>query len=405
MQGAQSGGDAAMMQLLPVMVNTYIDVLSKQLDRALIFAGLEPNGLHLSALVTFQPDTVLAKAFAAAKPSGKPLLSGLPGGTFVLAAGSEQTGQEYTQQLMDLFVKPYLDAMRASGSEALVAQADQQAKMTEVRIQLTKMQKATQIGAYLLPRGENGTLGVVVSGQFSDTAKAYALVKQNIKTQVDSAAAQQPKFKAFLEAVTYTEEAETVDGAKVHTLLADLTLLPKLLEVPEEKAAEAIKVVKVLLGSDGLKARIAVTDKSIIATLGGGEAFLKEALVAAKAGKAPLATQPAVVKVMDRLPKDRVAVFMVSAENLAQVVDRIAKAVGEAGLPFKAGQTSAPIAAAMVGDPLGLHVTLYVPTDLAVSAKGMYNQTQMQQRSAQPRGGASTQQPVEAPATAPSPEF
>jgi hypothetical protein len=404
MQGAQTGGDAAMMQLFPVLVNAYIDIMSKQLDRALIFAGLEPNGLHLSALVTFQPDTVLAKVFAAAKPSGRPLLAGLPDGAFVLAAGSEQTGQEYTQQLMDLFMKPYLDAMRASGIEALVAKVDQQVKLGEVRVQLTKLQKASQMGAYVLPKGENGVLGVVAASQFSDAAKAYELIKQNIKAQVDDAAAQQPKVKSFLEAVTYTEDAETIGGAKVHTLLADLTLLPKLLEVPEDKAAQAIKVIKMLFGSDGLKARIAVTDKSIVATLGGGDTFLKEALTAAKSAKAPLATQPAVAKVMDRLPKDRVSVFMVSAENLVQVVDKIAKAVGEDGLPFKAGQTSAPLAAAMIGDPLGLHVTLYVPTDLAVSVKGMYNQTQMQQKGAQPRGEAAPQSSG-APATAPAPEF
>ena len=305
---------------------------------------------------------------------------------------------------MDLFTKPYMDALRASDNPALAAQADQQAKMAEVRVQLSKMQKATQFAAYVLPKGEKGTLGVVAAGQFTDAAKAYDLIKQNIKTQVDSTAAQQPKFKAFLETVTYTEEAETVDGVKVHTLLADMTQLPKAMDVPEDKAAEAIKAIKVLFGSDGLKVRIAVTDKSITATLGGGQALLKDALATAKANKAPLATQPAVVKVMDRLPKDRVGVLMVSAENLMQVVDTVAKAMGEDGLPFKVGETSAPAVAAMIGDPLGLHVTLYVPTELAVSVKSMYNQAQMQQRGAQPRRGAATQ-PAEAPAAEPSPEF
>ena len=59
MQGAQAqtGADAAAAPMMAAAVNSYIDIFSKQLDRALVFAKLEPNGLHLSALVTFQPDT------------------------------------------------------------------------------------------------------------------------------------------------------------------------------------------------------------------------------------------------------------------------------------------------------------------------------------------------------------
>lgn len=398
-QGAQAGagtGPALMM-----MGSSYIDVLSKQVDKLLIFLDLEPNGLHLSALATFQPNTLLGKVFAAAKPSGKPLLAGLPGGTFIVAAAQEQTGTEFAQQLADMFLKPYLDAMRASGQPAMAAAASQQAELTSVRIQLAKLQKTVQMAAYALPKGEEGSLAIVLTGQFTDTAKAYELIKQNVNSEVQSAGEQQPKVKDFLQAVTYTEAAETVEGVKVHTLLVDLTQLPKLLDVPENKANEAIKVIKVLFGSDGLKVRIAVGEKNIIATLGGGETFLKDALAAAKSGKAPLATQPAVVKVSERLPKDRVSVMYISAENLLRVVDRVSKAVGEPGLPFQAGETSAPLVLAVIGDPLGLHVTLYVPTELAVSVRGMINQAQMQQQRSQELRGQTTE-----PKTAePAPEF
>jgi hypothetical protein len=384
---------------MATMVSTYIDILTKQLDKVLVFATLEPGGLHLSGLVAFQPDTLLAKVFAAAKPSGRPLLAGLPGGTFVLVAASEQTGQEYAKPLADLFMKPYMDAMRASKNPALVAAAEQQEKMLDARIQLAKLQQAGQAGLYMLPKSNEALLGLLVVGRFTDTAKAYDLIKQNIKSQVDLISQQQPKVKEFLELVTYTPEIETVDGAKVDTLLLDMTKLPKLLSVPEEQVAEVVKAVKVLLGPDGLKVRIAVTDKNITATLGGGQAFLKEALAAAKGGKAPLATQPAVTKVTDRLPKDRLGVVYLSVENLLQVVDRVAKTVADEGLPFPVGPTSAPLAAALISDPLGLHGTLYVPTELAVSIKGMVMQSMMQQRAATSTRPAGKTEP------APAPEF
>ena len=405
-QGAegQGGAGAAAGPTMAMAASSYIDVLSKQIDKLLVFADLEPNGLHLSALMTFQPETLLAKVWAAAKPSGKPLLAGLPGEAFVLVASQEQWGQEYVQQLAELFAKPYMDALRASGNPALAAQAEQQAKVLDARIQLAKLQQAGQVGVYQLPKGQEGTLAIVAAGQFSDTAKAYDLIKQNVKSQVDFLAASQPKAKDFLAAVTYTSEAETVDGAKVDTLLLDLTRLPKLMNAPEHESEQFFKVVRTLFGSDGVKVRIAVTEKHILATIGGGDAFLKNALAAAKGGKPVLATQPAITKVSERLPKDRMGVLYISAENLLQVVDRVGKAIADQGVPFQVGETSAPVAAAMVSDPLGMHVTLYVPTDLAVSIKGMYTQSMMQQRQGGRRGGPSSQPAGETEPT-PKPEF
>jgi hypothetical protein len=397
-QGEQGPGAAA-GPAMATMLSTYIDILTKQLDKALLFASLAPDGLHVSGLVTFQPDTLLAKVFAAAKPSGAPLLAGLPGGTFVLAAGSEQTGQQYAKPLADLFAKPYLEAMRESGNPALMAAATQQAKTMDVRIELAKLQQAGQAGLYVLPKTQEATVGLLLVGQFSDAAKAYDLIKQIVKSQIDLTAEQQPKVKEFLDLVTYTPDVETVEGAKVDTLLVDMTKLPEVLSVPEDKVAEAMKAVKVLLGPDGLKARIAVTDRDIMLTLGGGQAFLKEALLSGKAGKAPLATQPAVTKVNDYLPRERLGVLYLSVENLLHVVDRIGKAVADEGLPFQVGPTSSPLVAALISDPLGLHGTLYVPTELAVSIKGMVMQSMMQQRAA-----ASTR-PAPKPEPAPAPEF
>ncbi len=143
---AQASSGAPNGPMMAATVNSYINVFSKQLDKALIFAGLEPNGLHLSALVSFQSEALLAKVFAAAKPSGKPLLAGLPAGDYIVAAASETTNQDFAQPLMDMFYKPYLDAMRASGNPAMAARADLTAKLGTVRVQLAKLQRSSQTG-------------------------------------------------------------------------------------------------------------------------------------------------------------------------------------------------------------------------------------------------------------------
>ncbi len=377
----------------------YVDVVTEQVDQLLVWLDLDATGLDLSALVTFQPDTVLQKAFAAAKPSGKPLLAALPGGSYVIVGGQERTGKQYTREVTDLFTRPYLQAMKTSGEPAMVAAAKHQEKVQDLQIQINELQQSGHFGLYQLPKADEAAVGAVLVGQFTDAAKAYDLIKTLVKSQVDFAAEQDPKAKEFSEAATYTEGVETVDGAKVNTLLVDLSQLPKVAQMPEQQAQQLVEVLKALLGTEALKARIVVREKDIVVTVGGGEPFLKNALAAAKATKAPLTTQPALDKVMSHLPKDRIVAFYLSAENGLQVADVIAKAMGQPGVPVQPGQTSAPLAAAMVYDPLGMHVTLYVPIDLMVNIKGMVNQGMMQQQQS-PRPGQPGQ-----PAPMPQPEF
>ncbi len=138
-------------------------------------------------------------------------------------------------------------------------------------------------------------------------------------------------------------------------------------------------------------------EKEIVATLGGGQAFLKEVLAAR--AKGALDTDPTIVKVAGRLPKDRVGVAFVSAENALRIVDRVTKALGEDGIPFPLAATSLPAAGALLSDSLGLHATIYVPMELAVSIKNLYNQAQQQKMG----GPGAASRPATAPA--PKPEF
>lgn len=391
----------------------YFDILSKQVDKLVVLGDLQGQGLLLSALVTFQPDTVLAKALAALEPAEGSLLAGLPDGTFVVAGGGIQTGKQYSRQIAELFSKPVIESMRGSGSPALQAAATQQAKMMDIQLQLEKLQQSSSFAAYMQPKGAEGSLTMVVSGRYTDAAKAYELVQQLVKMQVQSMLAQAPTPDAqrVLEAVTYTPDAETVNGAKVHTLLVDMTKLADVADLGEDDMQTFMSVLKTLFGTEGLTIRVAVTDKDIVATIGGGKEFLAKALAAAKANAAPLAKAPAIAKVDDRLPENRVFVSYLSVENILTVVNEVAIATGEGPLPFDPGTTSAPVAVAMLADPVGLHMAAYVPTELIVSIKNKAMQAQSPQRRPGMRPAPATQPQEDeeeepAPAEpAPSPEF
>ncbi len=225
-QAAKAQGGAASTQPEPdvaAMTQQYYEILTKQVDRLAVLGSLDSTGLTLSGLVTFQPDTLLYKVFAAIKPTGTPLLAGLPDGNYVLAAGGVKTSQKYVKDLAELFTKPWLDAMKASGNPKLVKTAEEQAKIVDMRVQLDQMRRSGHLGVYLLPAAEDGLLTAGLSAEVTDGPKAYALVKKITKAQFDAMSVEQPKVKDFLAAVAYTPDAETVDSMKVDTLLIDVT--------------------------------------------------------------------------------------------------------------------------------------------------------------------------------------
>ncbi len=170
----------------------------------------------------------------------------------------------------------------------------------------------------------------------------------------------------------------------------------------KDDAEQLVKVIKTLLGTEGVTLRIAVGPKDIMVSLGGGTAELKKVIAAAKAAGAPLAKAPSIAKVADRLPKTRVGVIYLSVENALNAGSKVATALGQKPLPFEPGKTSAPVAGMLVADPVGLHVGLYVPTELMVSIRGMVNQSMRQGGPAAP-----TTRPVEGtePQSEPQPEF
>ena len=406
-QGAQAqAGTAGATPDFAAIGSAYFDILSKQVDRLVVLGNLDSDGLMLSALVTFQPDTLLNEVFAATKPTDQVLLAGLPEGQFVLAAGQVQTTHENVRELAELFGKPMLEALKGSASPVMAAAAERQERIMNLRIQLAQMQESSAIGIYLQPKGgENGLVTVTARGRFQDAAKAYDLIRQVVQAQVEAVVAQQPKAKALIEATTYTPEAETSDSAKVHVLLLDVTKLRDAMPDTSPKEAEKlIRLVKTLFGTEGVTLRAAVAEKQIVATLGGGTEALKKAMATAKSNAAPLARQPGIVKVQGRLPKNRVSEFYLSGENALTAVSEVAKAMGEDPLPFQPGETSVPLAGMLLADPAGLHVALYVPTELMVNVRNMVNEAQMRERQQKSRPGGPTTRPATPPAE-PGPEF
>jgi len=386
---------AAFNQL--ALVPTYLNILAAQLNDFALTAELSDKGLNLSALLGFQPDGLFAKVFASAKPTEEPLLTGLPAGQVILAMGQQRFGQEYARQMVELFTQPMIKMLKESGNPELAALAEKQIRSIDLQVQMAELQGNTSWGLYRLGGSQEGLLAAAVVTASKDPAKLWEVLKQYVSEQMSLTVAQQPQLKPLLDAAVLTPDAETVGEVKVHNLLLDVTRMIEQADMSQPEAAMMVSVIKMLFGTDGLKIRIAVTDKNVVATLGGGTEFMAQVLATAKTGASPLSKVPAIANAAARLPKKRVAETYFAVDSLLRVIVDVAKQFAGSEPPFKVPTIDVALAASFSSDRNGLRSDLHVPIEVAMAVKDMILEAIARQMSQPTEPGQAQPTPMPAP--------
>jgi len=380
-----------------------LENLASQFRYIALAADLNDRGLNITGIAVCTPGSLFAKLASACTPTDKSLLSGLPAGQYIFALGALKCGQEYAKQLCETFMKPATEQMEALAKSLATSNPEQaqmfeemaraQKRMFELIEQLAPMQRTASLAIYKRP--EAGALSVIGIAGFTDAAKAWSLVKELVSVEVELLEAvpserERADVKKFLECVTYTPAAETIDDAKVDTLLLDVTALIEKFAVPEADAASLISAVKAMFGTEGLKIRFAVTDRHIVATLGGGAEVIKQVLELLKKGASPLDSNASVVAGRKRLPAKRIAEMYFSVDNLLAAVNAISQQMTGAPLPLKFKPAGIPLAMSCSTGEGTYRIDVHVPVELAVEVKNAVMSAMM---------------PPQPPAAVPTPEF
>jgi len=351
---AQMGMGGPMSGLMKIYMPWYRQVLS-QVDSATITGQFVPTGVLLKELVTFAPESELAKLMAVYKPSGK-LLDKLPDLPYIFAAGSEYTGGD---EFEHKFIADMMDALLATEGLAEVPE-DTKAKAKQLSTDFYDQLTGMQFVGGGAPEG-SGVFGLACVMKCKDAEALKAILTEAV-----------PLKETFLKALFAEEDADGLGGlsltyvkdyGSIGEIAVDTVNIthPELLELSEDERAEMTQI----FGEDSLRIRIAAADaQTVVVTFGGAEAFMAEAIKTTQAGGTILQAE-GTAEAMQYMPKDSVSLMFFNAGNLFDViVNGMQTMAPEAGpLPF-ALTTKTPIAAAVAVHGNEAEIAAYVPSRL-----------------------------------------
>jgi hypothetical protein len=345
----------AMMSIYGSMLPFYKDMFG-QMEGVTIGLRLGKAGVSIDEVATYKPDSDLGKMMLAAKAPTGPLLDKLPSLPYVLAIGGSGESDAAAKKFgMDMIGKLLANEIFAKVPEA-----------TKTKLRDTCSAWCDQVQGMQFYGGGatpgKGVFGVSVVLRVKDAAVVTGLVNDGVQAGMDM-------LKALLEdqedakglAITYNKAAVTAAGTPVDVI--EITH-PNLATMSDSDKQEMAKV----LGDDKIRVFVAQADpKTVVVSFGGGEAFLAEALKAAREGGA-IAKDPDVAAAMKELPANPMAVVLFSPANLVQVIKAgVAIMNGPEALqqqpwPMIDFQSKAPIAIGVAARGAGIHESIFLPT-------------------------------------------
>ncbi len=315
--------------------------------------GLEEAGVVMRGAVKAKPATDLAKRLTVATTDDS-LLKGLPDGNYILAGGSiaSQKQQEaaYSQ------VEPMISMLKTLEG---VEQSDV-AELETLAKGLMMATRGSRTTIEELPSGKGGLIGAAIIIQTTDSGKWLQQLQEAIEkgkkiASTFKAGDSAKKIEEFLNAFTYTPDAEQMDELKVSTMVIDLS---KFSEIDEDMIEELQKVI----GSEGIMLRLVAPDAGhVVATFGGGLDYLKHVVETTKKDEAPLMTETGIPAVAEHLPKTHNSVYYIALDHGLKLVQSILKALDEEPLPIAVPDIHAPLGIGTTGGEGWLQFDMFVP--------------------------------------------
>jgi hypothetical protein len=372
-------------ELVSRMLDVAVGFL-KQTDSASIGASLSNDGIGVTILTDFVPDSYSADLVGNLRPQGvaadDSLISGIPQGSYLLLAGSVGNGEAVAGAIEDLLapVRPKLEGTGEAG-EAIESYLD--ALLKQVRA--TERSTAGMLRPTGPLMGGEGLFRIVsvMSGNSQDIVQGYKemmLVQQDIMKAVASA---MPEASASMNMqATVAENATTVDGVSFDKITSTFGGDPN-----DPQAAQVKQMMQIMYGPEGQTTYLGKVDEKTSVMVMGSQALLADAVAAAKAKTDPLAAAPNVAAVSQKLPGQRISVGYI------MLGDIVATALGFAqqfGAPFNVQipENLPPVGMSMSTQEPAVRTDVFIHSKLveALVGAGMQVMMQMQGGGQQPGG-------------------
>ena len=344
------------------MNKKYGEMLVNGLKSLSIGILLDDGGLGLRLTMTSREGTDLAKQMKI-KTTTDSLLTGLPGGKYLLAFG-----QTISPEQLDESVKQIDSLFAMAGEEESLNQE----KMTELKNLVVEWAPTMSAGRMLiqtLAPGPDGLFGVSLVIKTSDSKKWMSTVGKMVEvgkqilSELVSGEDADEEMQDFVRMIGYRSGAEKIAGASVDHIKLDLSK-------SEEIDEEDLEMVYKIIGKDGVLFRVAAADaKTAVISFGGGKDQMNRLVDQAKSNDAPLDNDVGVKKVDSHLPKARYFAMYMAADQIVAAINNVMTVLDEERLPFQVPEINAPLALCATGGDGWVQGDLFFPSDLLVAMK------------------------------------
>jgi len=361
-QMADAGNQVA-AQVPPFMIPLLDQFASQMIEgtnSAAFSVNLSDTALSTAVVGDFEPDSYVGKLVSKAKNTDGPLLSGLPDRPLWMYFGGVITSgvvDQLSSDVGDIIKKNLPKGTTADDVDKYLALVKKSAGSMK-----------STAGAAVVPQaGENYMQIIGVTK--GDGPAIFDASKQSISYASMFSGMQNNKMK--MEAKL--GDPTTVDGTKLQPYTMSIAGDPN-----DPTAAQADQVLKMLYGANGISGNFGlVNDSTVIQTQGAPQQLVADLIASAKADSDPLDKADNVKLTSDQLPKQRVAVFYLALDNLANAVVTAMKAQGMP-LQFKLPANLPPIGMSIASEGSAARVDTVIPTKLVESITAAVMQAMMQ---------------------------
>lgn len=368
------GGMGPQSDMIMQQIQFLVDVLNQlqALDLAISF---DQDGLDLTAMLSFQNGSEMARLMNLQTPTAAPLLTGL------------QTDQPYMLVMGGQWNNDEQFAAKMAAMAPMASQEDTQ-KLRELAMEKARLEKGMALSVNGASKGNPGVFelaGVIVT----EDAKAYLANAQSsvelmknmqIAIPQQNGAGGQGQQQAtpmdMSNMYSYQAKAEVIEGLDVDHMIFDLSSMMS--NMGAMMPPEANAMLAMILGPEGLRIKVrlaAVDDTHVVMGYGMTADRFAEHIKAARSKTQLATTYGSVDKVASRMPKKRNGVMYLSAEGIVKTVQAAQQRMDMPLDHPELAQTKGldmPLGISYAGMENTLRMDVHVPGELVLAGKELY---------------------------------
>jgi hypothetical protein len=336
-------------------------------EAAAIGLSVNPTGISVTTFSEFKADSYLAKFTSQVKNSEKPLLVGLPAGSYLLTMGSVAS-PELLKTISSDIIDPLASKIPADEKYKPIKDIIESSKtllgeMKSFSVGVPVPTGRLNEGAIIQTIGFIGGDGAKLKAGFKDMASSSDALNNLMGDLMEGV---QPGAGASMKSKsTYKENAKTIAGVEFDSSTTALSG-----EGPEVEQAKTI--VRMIYGTDQPAVYIGSTDQGLVTFSEGVPVELAESLVAtAKAGDAPVNANDLYKVTGEGLPKARAVEYYIGVDRVAATTLRYVRQMGLVRKTPKLRDT-APLGFSVASEGTALRIDTFVPTDLIKEMYSLY---------------------------------